>query len=270
MLALRSRWGAVGYAYYMMILETMREQSNFMLEHCPSITEALAYEFRITSDEVDKFINDCAEFGLFVISDDFIWSESFIERMEKMTEKATNRSNKAKKAANARWKGKSDANPMHKHSTSNADAMPTQCGLMPIKLNQIKLNNIDDDAPDFNIYSYLEKSFGRTISRAESERFMPFTEEFNSRMLCEAIDRTEIARATSINYTIRILENWKKDNISTIKQVKEADGKRSSKKKTNQPKKKIQGGSKPDQHGERFPNPYDLYAKMEAEEKEAR
>ena len=148
MLALRSKWSVTGYGYYMMILEMMREQSNFMLEHCLSTTRALAYEFRINESEVTDYLNDCADAGLFCISDDFIWSESFVKRMEKMTKKEISRSEKAKKAANARWNKDNDAKPMHKQCTSNATAMLNDANKIRLdKITSDKIKDIVDKSP---------------------------------------------------------------------------------------------------------------------------
>lgn len=98
-LNLRMKHGVEGYGVYFMLLERMRESEDYM-----SVKDynALAFDFRVSSEVVKSVVE---EFDLFLLTDDKkkFYSESFLDRMQLKDEKDQERSEKAKKAANARW-----------------------------------------------------------------------------------------------------------------------------------------------------------------------
>lgn len=104
-LALRSKYGAEGYAFYFMTLEILREQSDYKLLIDKYTFKTLAWQFQCDEDLIKEFIKDCCdEFGLFILEDNYLFSISLLERMEKYKET----SNKMKKLAEARWKKSSN------------------------------------------------------------------------------------------------------------------------------------------------------------------
>ncbi len=82
--ALRSVYGVSGYGKYWIMIEMLRESSDFRLRLNDRVLMiALSREFESTSDEAKKFVFDCIyEFGLFVCDDEFFWSDSLVQRME--------------------------------------------------------------------------------------------------------------------------------------------------------------------------------------------
>ena len=82
--ALRSVYGVSGYGKYWIMIEMLRESSDFRLRLNDRVLMiALSREFESTPDEAKKFVFDCIyEFGLFVCDDEFFWSDSLVQRME--------------------------------------------------------------------------------------------------------------------------------------------------------------------------------------------
>ena len=116
-LQMRSVYGAEGYGWYWMIIEMMREQEDYLLP-IEGKYACNAYAMRLQCDSIKlhEYINDCvSEFHLFEEKDGSIFSRSLNRRMENYTE----RSDKARKAAQARWHPKQE-------QENNANAMPTQ------------------------------------------------------------------------------------------------------------------------------------------------
>lgn len=94
-LAVRMRFGVEGYGIYFMLIERMREESDYM-----SIKDynSLAFDFRVSADKVKSIVED---FGLFSFTEDGkrFYSESFMKRMTIKDGKKQRRSN----AARMKW-----------------------------------------------------------------------------------------------------------------------------------------------------------------------
>jgi hypothetical protein len=76
-IAMRSVYGLEGYAMFFMIVEIMREQNQYKLEMNKYIWSALAMQMHTEASKVQKFVEDCInEFQLFVLKDEFLYSES--------------------------------------------------------------------------------------------------------------------------------------------------------------------------------------------------
>lgn len=111
LIPLRAKMGAEGYGIYFMILERLREESDYM-----SIKDynMLAFDLRVDTAKVKAVVE---EFGLFVFTDDgkYFYSESFLRRMKEKDDK----SEKARKSALFRWQKTNaqmrDANALRTH-----------------------------------------------------------------------------------------------------------------------------------------------------------
>ena len=117
-LNLRAALGAEGYGIYFMILERLRESTDYT-----SVTDynAIAFDLRVASGTVKKVVED---FGLFSFTEDGarFYSESFLARMQFKDDKKQDISNKRRAAANKRWE--------KEKSNSNAKAMQMQAKKM--------------------------------------------------------------------------------------------------------------------------------------------
>jgi hypothetical protein len=151
-LAMRSVYGLEGYAMYFMTVEILREQNEYKLEITKYIWNTLAMQMHTDAQKVKDFINDCVnEFHLFVIENNFLYSESLIKRMNLFKEISEIRS----KAAKKRWENSND---MQNECKSNANADQKQSNKTKLnnnKLNQTKLDytkkediNKKDNTPD--------------------------------------------------------------------------------------------------------------------------
>ena len=131
-LAMRSVYGLEGYAMYFIIIEILREQNDYKLKITKYIWSTLAMQMHTDASKVQKFVEDCInEFQLFVLKDEFLYSESLIKRMNLFKEISEIRS----KAAKKRWE---NANDMQNECKSNANADQKQSN--KTKLNKTKLN----------------------------------------------------------------------------------------------------------------------------------
>lgn len=118
-LALRMRHGWEGYGIFWALVEKLREASSYSLKKDYNV---ISFDLRTDASKIKSIVED---FGLFTFSDDgkSFYSGRMIKNMEQ-------RSDAARKAANARW-AKSEttgsqqvnASEMQTHSERNADGM---------------------------------------------------------------------------------------------------------------------------------------------------
>ena len=131
-LKLRMNLGWEGYGLFWGLIELLRNQPDYrMQKHYMSI----AFALHTDESKIKSLVND---FDLFSQDQDLFWSESLLKRMELKEEK----SEKMRNAANKRWNKDLDAEAMHKHSISNAEAMQ----LKESKVKESKLNLIDEES----------------------------------------------------------------------------------------------------------------------------
>lgn len=128
--AMIAKYGMAGYGQYWVIIETLRESSNFEIENKPYSIDALAKEMQYTSEQAQCFINDCIEHYFLLQSDESkIWSDSLKRRMKIKDDIIEKR----RQAAISRW---SNSNALHLQSKCNAIKGKER------KVNEIKKKNI--------------------------------------------------------------------------------------------------------------------------------
>lgn len=129
-LQMMSVYGVEGYGRYWILVEMLREQSDFTLSLRGKYTfNALAMQMQCTPNASEEYVHDCInEFGLFESDGEFFWSNSLNRRMSIKEEL----SQKRRKAAEIRWGKKvdestktheSDASAFQVHSKSDALGM---------------------------------------------------------------------------------------------------------------------------------------------------
>ena len=97
-ISLRMKLGVEGYGIYFMIIERLREESDYVSN---KDYDSLAFDFRATPEKVKSVIED---FGLFIFTDDdCFYSESLMQRMNLKDEKSKKHSLGGKKAMDKRW-----------------------------------------------------------------------------------------------------------------------------------------------------------------------
>ncbi|GAB7387404.1 hypothetical protein BSNK01_12400 [Bacillaceae bacterium] len=143
-LSMRSVYGAEGYGWYWIIIEMLREEKDYKIKMSKYVWNALAMQMQCDCNAAKKFVEDCInEFELFKSDGEYFWSESLIRRMKNKDEK----SEKARKAAIARWeKSSNDAasedfdENEDEQCERNADALQTHSERNAIKENKRKEN----------------------------------------------------------------------------------------------------------------------------------
>ena len=143
LLAVRMRLGAEGYGVYFMLLERLREESDYM-----SIKDynMIAFDLRVDSKMIKSVVE---EFGLFVFTDDgkYFYSESFNSRMNLKDESKQKRSEAGKKGMKSRWKSEKDNNVIN---TDNNDITKDKKNITS-KVKESKVKEIistDVDIPE--------------------------------------------------------------------------------------------------------------------------
>ena len=100
LIRLRMRHGAAGYGVYFMLIERLREESDYTSVRDYNV---IAFDFRVDAALVKSVVED---FGLFVLAGNdgkYFYSESLLNRMQEKDAAGSSRTLSAKKAAQARW-----------------------------------------------------------------------------------------------------------------------------------------------------------------------
>lgn len=117
-LTMRLVYGGEGYGWYWMLIEMMREATDYKLRLSGKYSiQALAVELGADQGMLANFILDCInEFHLFESDGEYFWSISLLKRMKVYNEVCEARS----EAAGSRWE--SDLNNREKRSVRLAEA----------------------------------------------------------------------------------------------------------------------------------------------------
>lgn len=134
-LAMRSDYGIAGYGMYWIIIETLRDESDYKLSLKPYTIKALAMQMNLDIETVNKFIDDCInQYELFEIDGDYFWSESLCRRMEKLDDIREKR----KVAINKRWDKQKNSDEIQAQYNSNTNEL--QNDTKKSRVEQSKLN----------------------------------------------------------------------------------------------------------------------------------
>lgn len=101
--ALIKKYNIEGYGRFWIIVEMLRESSNYKIEDQEYVWGSIAEEFKTDISTAKIFINDCIDvFHLFVRDEGFFYSASLLERMIKLDEIRSKR----KKSSDDYWERK--------------------------------------------------------------------------------------------------------------------------------------------------------------------
>lgn len=93
--------------------------------------------------------------------------------------------------------------------------------------------NIQEEEKTSDIYSVFEKEFGRTLSPMEYEIISKWLDnKFDESLIIEALKEAVFNNVSSLNYVDRILMDWKKKGIKSVKDAELERQKFVSKKQT--------------------------------------
>ena len=191
-LMMRSLHGYEGYGWYWAIIEIMREQSNYKIEHSEMGINALAMHLGCERTKFKKFLDDCIEYGLFETDGRHIYTQSLLERMAHMELK----SKKAKQSAQARW-GKNKQVEQPAIETLN---LPVDDGLAKVS-------------------TYIQKNgFGMLNAKIANDIMEYLDDGVEADVVIEAINQAIDNNARNWGYCRACLNNWIGRGVKTIEQ----------------------------------------------------
>ena len=86
--------------------------------------------------------------------------------------------------------------------------------------DEIEGNTDNNSGTDTDIYSFIEKEFGRTISPSEYQVIQAWLgDDISEELVKEAVTEAVLNGVSSIRYIDKILYEWKKKNIKTKEDV---------------------------------------------------
>lgn len=232
-LAMRSEYGLQGYGMYWVIVEMLREQSEFKLPLKKYIWKAIAMQLDANALQVDpteyaeQFINDCInEFDLFDSDGQHFWSNSLLRRMSKKNEV----SEKRRAAAKKRWeknkkdeeKSKTNANAMQKDT--NAEQVDAIKG-KERKGKESKVKQQQEGAPNDTaeiVQFWDNNGFGFNNTNAKL-KLLDWLDEKQfieaGPMILKAMDIASGANKRTLSYIEGILKRWYNHGCSTLADV---------------------------------------------------
>lgn len=114
----------------------------------------------------------------------------------------------------------------------NEKGLMEEVVIMEDFFNKIALLTIDevnkeDNSVNSNIFETIEKEFGRTLSPIEYEIIRAWLEDnMSEELIREAIKEATLSGVTTLRYIDKILYEWGKSGIKTVKDVEENRRKR--------------------------------------------
>lgn len=164
LLAVRIKHGAEGYGIYFMILERLREESDYTSS---TNYDVMAYDFSVDSEKIRSIVED---FGLFEFNEDGsrFYSPDLNDRMEMKDKKVKDLSEKRRNAANKRW---------NKETNENED-------IESENNTSLKNNDEKNENKDFNDDEALSSNFCTVINEnlAQRETEEKFIEKNNDNL----------------------------------------------------------------------------------------
>nr|DAP80443.1 MAG TPA: protein of unknown function (DUF4373) [Caudoviricetes sp.] len=159
---MRGSYGIEGYGVYWAIIEALSREPELSLEYSARMIAGLTALIQPSFD-MQSYIDECIEIGLFECDGERFWSNSLKRRLGEVQEQTDRKTRSASKAANARWKKekpsdscvrnanampaheKKDATAMRPHFDRNTSAIRTDCAgnadAMRIDANENKNKN---------------------------------------------------------------------------------------------------------------------------------
>lgn len=213
LIKLRMRHGAAGYGVFFMIIERLREETEYM-----SVKDynMIAFDLRVDASLVKSVVED---FGLFVFTEDgkYFYSESLCERMSVMDKSKSEKSAAGRKGMEKRWGRKTK-------STENDNSVITE--LSDLDNNKNKINNkkenkfsppltpqggdadgegsLEEKIEEYKNHKPIWKDSIRKKYKISSEEIDGFLEDFMLDMKC---------RDTKVHKVAALFDIWLTDRL---------------------------------------------------------
>lgn len=127
---MRGSYGIEGYGVYWAIIEALSREPELSLEYSARMIAGLTTLIQPSFD-MQSYIDECIEIGLFECDGERFWSNSLKRRLGEVQEQTDRKTRIASKAANARWRKekpadscKCNAGAMRAHTKKDASALP--------------------------------------------------------------------------------------------------------------------------------------------------
>ena len=197
LLKVRRVLGLEGYAIYFMLLEILREQTNY--RYPINGIEDLAYGWHISKEKIVAVVTN---FDLFTIDEDDFFSIKLIQYLQPYIEKT----DRAKKAAVIRWKNAKLL--ALKKNTSNANAVHLQCKERKEKESKEKESKVNESKKNTKAnLSELEISMNDFVEMRKRIK-KPLTDRAKELLVkkLESMASTEMERVEILNNSI--MNSW--------------------------------------------------------------
>lgn len=196
---LRRIYGIEGYGIFFMLLEVLREQTEFKLPL--NSIEDLAYEWHVSKEKILSIVND---FDLFEITDNKFFSPKLVLYLQPYIEK----SNRARKAALKRW---DNANALPEHNKSNASKVKKS------KVKESKLKKSIENKPinfsDLENTQWFESILRYLKNKISLNELKDYWQDYQNAMIADG----DLYRdATEYRAHFR---NWVKKQIESKKET---------------------------------------------------
>lgn len=224
-LAMTSVYGNEGYGLYWKILEVLREQPDYKYPIRGKFAlRSLAADLQCDPDKLESFVlSCCTDFaddhgGLLSMDENYLWSASFLRRMERVDDVREKRVSAARK----RWGTTDDANALHLESKVKESKGKKR------KEKQSKANNARARAAgcaavagdDFDLSAECETTVGE-LTGMQKSKLREYTGALGVDVVRMAIDRASRNGARTWGYVDKVLSAWLSDGLTTPEAVAE-------------------------------------------------
>lgn len=119
---------------------------------------------------------------------------------------------------------------------SNVYNMDTNCihSIDKIRLDKISIEESSSNSNTTkkeNIFEFLEKNFGRTISPIEYEKIIEWEKHFSEDIIKHAISESCLNNAKTMNYLTTILQDWKSKGFTKLSEIEDRNKNKKQKQK---------------------------------------
>ncbi|EPD02473.1 primosome subunit DnaD [Lacticaseibacillus paracasei subsp. paracasei Lpp125] len=225
-LKVRMKYGAEGYGVYFMLLERLRDDSEYM-----SVKDynMIAFDLRVDASLIKDIVEN---FGLFAFADngECFYSESFNKRMLIKDEVSNKRAAAGKKGAAKRWNGKAIAKPSSENSKDIAKPQEDDGNKSKVKESKVNKNKIDSQAgvrvhENARLLWQNVWGFPNAIATQDLEEWIG---NFGDDLVCWVIKyaaRKDVKAKGADRYLAKVFDGYTERKIKTVEQA-EAESKK--------------------------------------------
>ena len=226
LLKVRMKYGADGYGVYFMLLERLRDDSEYK-----SVKDynMIAFDLRVDASLIKDIVEN---FGLFAFADngECFYSESFNKRMLIKDEVSNKRAAAGKKGAAKRWNGKAIAKPSSENSKAIAKPPEDDGNKSKVKESKVNKNKTDSQA-DVRVHENARLlwqnvwGFPNAIATQDLEEWIG---NFGDDLVCWVIKyaaRKDVKAKGADRYLAKVFDGYTERKIKTVEQA-EAESKK--------------------------------------------